>query len=233
MDQRAVRDRVNPDHARPSWQAGPDGQSSSIATERQGMHGARDLENHARRLTLDEIPEHDLIVSPHGQQPVVPAERQRANRGKRADRQDNRQRTAPSRVQCPGCELDVRRNHNVQCRGTTQPSHRDAGGCDGDIRLPHGSTAPRRAGIDPAANHVAIRLWQWIFLERHPPIFVRIRKPAHQLALGRTAGQDHLVTIRPPEERFRKNRAPVRPKGRGPIDAWHCGRWCTAARGSA
>ena len=71
VNQGAIRDRVNPDDPRSRRQTGTDGQSSSIPTERQGVHRARNPEEVARGMSLDQVPEHDLTIGPDGQQPVV------------------------------------------------------------------------------------------------------------------------------------------------------------------
>ena len=213
VDQRAIRDRINPDDPRSCRQAGSDGQSPSIATECQGMHRARESRGSRPR----DVPRPGPRARPDHRSPRPATGCRRgtpASSPPAAGRPATTISIGPPRVVFIvfGGSFTSVGNHTSSAGPRRDDLVVVPPVATGDRAICRGGDAPRCAGIDPSADQLPLRPGQRVFLERHPPIFVRIRESAHQLALGRSAGNHDLVTLCPLQDRVDTCRVPSPPE---------------------
>ena len=189
VNQRAVGDCVNLHHSRASRQSRSQGQPPAVAAERQGVNRALDRAENPRGLSVVQVPQDDLAVGRDRKQPRVAAKCERCHRRQRAHAQADGQRAALRCIQRAGGELDLARQVDIERADETHAGRRCHGGRESSCV----GLSPQRAGCDPAPYQLLLRGRQRLFLEWHPAFFVRIGKPANQLALACITDNDDLV----------------------------------------
>lgn len=67
MQQRAIRDGIDPDDPRTGRQTRADRQATAVPAECQRVHRSGNTEDLSRRPSLDQVPDYDLTIGPDGE----------------------------------------------------------------------------------------------------------------------------------------------------------------------